>query len=84
METAIKFGHDAQSVKDVGELIREIVHAPTGERVKIAAFEAMQKTLGITNASISGCHIIGSQDTTHNHYAEPDIDEEFAEPDEDI
>jgi hypothetical protein len=67
MELGVKIGHDQQSVTDVGNLIRYIIDAPTGERVKMAALETMKETLTITNTSFSDCFI---GDNTHNHYGE--------------
>jgi hypothetical protein len=72
METGIKIGHDQQSVTDVGNLIRYIVDAPTGERVKMAALEAMKETLTITNISVSNCHL-GNE--THHHFSDDDIEQ---------
>jgi hypothetical protein len=72
METGIKIGHDQQSVTDVGNLIRYIIDAPTGERVKMAALETMKETLSITGLSVQ--HVtIG--DKTHNYYCEQDDDQ---------
>ena len=72
METGIRIGHSEQSVKDVGDLIRDILVAPTGDAVKIAALKTMQRTLNIDNASISNCYI---GDETHNHYADDETEE---------
>lgn len=72
METGIKIGHSEQSVKDVSNLIRYIIDAPTGECVKLAALKAMKETLNINNASFSNCYI---GDETHNHYADDKTDE---------
>ena len=69
METGIKVGHDQQSVTEVGALIRYIVDAPTGERVKLAALEAMKETLSITGLSVQNVTI---GDKTHNYYCEQD------------
>ena len=72
MQTGLKIGHDQQAVIEVGALIRYIVDAPTGERVKLAALEAMKSTLSIGKTTLSNCHVIGSQDTTRNYYGEQD------------
>ncbi len=72
MDAAFKIGHDSQAVTEVGDLIRYIVDAPTGERVKLAALEAMKSTLSIGKTTLSNCHVIGSQDTTRNYYGEQD------------
>lgn len=72
METGIKIGHDQQSVTDVGNLIRYIIDAPTGERVKMAALEAMKETLTINNTSLSNCYI---GDETHNHFSDDDVEQ---------
>lgn len=67
MELGIKIGHDQKSVTDVGNLIRYIIDAPTGECVKLAALKAMQETLTINNTSLSNCYV---GDNINNHYAE--------------
>ena len=72
METAIKIGHDEKTVRDVSDLIRDILTAPTGDTVKIAAFEAMKETLSISNTSVSNCYI---GDETHNHYSDDETEE---------
>ena len=72
MQTGIKVGHDQQAVIEVGDLIRYIVDAPTGERVKMAALEAMKSTLSIGKTTLSNCHI---GDHTHHHFSEQDYEE---------
>jgi len=72
MQTGFKIGHDQQSVTEVGELIRYIIDAPTGECVKMAALEAMKSTLTMGEVSISNCNI---GDHTHTHFGEQDYEE---------
>jgi hypothetical protein len=67
MQTGFKIGHDQKAVTDVSDLIRYIIDAPTGERVKMAALEAMKSTLTMGEVSISNCNI---GDHTHCHYGE--------------
>lgn len=71
MQTGLKIGHDQKAVTDVSDLIRYIIDAPTGERVKMAALEAMKSTLTMGEVSISNCNI---GDETHNHFSEQDYE----------
>lgn len=72
METGIKIGHDQQSVTEIGDLIRYIIDAPTGERVKMAALEAMKETLTINNLSVSNCRV---GDQTSCFFSDDDIEQ---------
>jgi hypothetical protein len=75
MQTGLKIGHDQQSVTEVGELIRYIIDAPTGECVKMAALEAMKSTLTMGEVSISSISNCNIGDETHNHFGEQDYEE---------
>jgi len=72
VHTAFKIGHDQQAITDVSDLIRYIIDAPTGERVKMAALEAMKSTLSMGETTISHCNI---GDHTHTHFGEQDYKE---------
>lgn len=63
MEYGIKLGHDKDAIDATGDLIRDILSAPTGDKSKIAAFKAMTHCLAIQNATISDVHIDGSEHT---------------------
>jgi hypothetical protein len=64
-------GHEPEAVAETRQTIMDIVAAPAGDTVKIAALKALRIVLGAPRTTISHCHIGGSTDT-HNHYHQDD------------
>lgn len=71
MNTGINIGHETATIVETRSTILEIINAPTGDNVKIAALEALTKMLAIEGLTIRDCHI-GDTESEHHHHPLPE------------
>jgi hypothetical protein len=57
MHTGFKIGHDQQSVTEVGELIRYIIDAPTGECITMTYYYEADNISGSDATAWDDCYI---------------------------
>lgn len=57
MASTIQVGASTETIKNAKEAILEILKAPCGDKVKIAAFAAFKDSVAVSYTTISGCSI---------------------------
>ncbi len=70
---AIKIGTPPETLKEVSDNVMKVILSPAGDKVKIAAIEALTRSLTVSHVSISDVHV---NMPIYNGAAQEEIEEE--------